>query len=66
MVVVTKYRDVFVTKNKEIIVVLSNPKEIALKNLLNLKGCMKDFDDGRNYKDIIGDVIIEKSNTNRK
>ena len=52
--------DVIVTKNNRIISVLINPKDRAFKDFMELEGCMKSFDDGKDYKEIIGDEIYKK------
>ena len=58
----SKTEDVYIKKNKEIISKLSNPKSRALEAFLELRGCLKDLDDGRDVKDIIGDEILRKNN----
>ena len=52
--------DVHVTKNKRVIAVISNPKAIAIQNFISLRGCLKPYDDGKPYKEIIGEEIAKK------
>ena len=47
--------DVYVTKHGKIISVLKCPEMVGIDDLLKLKGTLKKYDDGRNYKDIIRD-----------
>ena len=56
----SKTENVFITKNGEKVAVISNPNSMAFANFMNLYGCMKDFDDGRPYDDIIGEEIAKK------
>ena len=51
---------VYVTKNKEVIAVISNPKDKALEDFLALRGCLKNGDEGKDYKDLIIEGIMKK------
>ena len=52
--------NIAVTKYKKIISIFKKPKTTAIDRLLSLRGCLKEFDDGRLYEDIIGDAIMKK------
>ena len=52
---------VYITKNKRIVSVLTNPKIVALENFLKLEGCLAPYDDGRSYEEIIAEGIMKKS-----
>ena len=52
--------DVFVTKNNEVVAVLSNPDNNYYQTLIRLCGCLKDQDTGENYKDMIGEEIMRR------
>ena len=51
--------DVFITKNSKNTVVLVNAQELALLRLISLGGCLKQYDDGRDYKEMIADFLYE-------
>lgn len=52
--------DICVTKNGKVIGVLSNPDDSYFKALSRLSGCLKDVDNGTDYKEIIGEEIMKK------
>lgn len=52
--------DIYVTKNKEVIAVISNPKTKAISDFLTLEGCLKERDDGSSYRDLIAEGIMQK------
>lgn len=49
--------DVYVTKNGKVITVLTSPETVGIDNLLKLEGVLKDYDDGRDYKEIIREGV---------
>lgn len=52
-----KEEDIFVTRNKKIIAVISKPFD-GIKELLSLAGCLKEYDTGEDYDQLIhGDYI---------
>lgn len=51
---------VYITKNKNVIAVLKNPRDEAFKDFFKLSGSLKEYDDGRDYKDIVGDEVMKK------
>ena len=56
----SKTENVYITKNGETVAVLSDPSSIAFNNFMNLYGCMKDNDENKSYKDMIGEEIAKK------
>lgn len=52
--------DVYVTKNKKVIAVISNPNQKAIDRFLKLEGCLKPYDDGAKYEDMIGEEIMKR------
>ena len=52
--------DVYVTKNNKVISVLVDPKTKAMEEFLKCGGILKEFDEGRDYKEVIGDMIMER------
>ena len=52
--------DVQITNNGEVVAVLSSPDKQYCQTLLDLCGCLKDDDNGDDYKDIIGEEILRK------
>ena len=44
--------------------ITSVEREKAFEDFLKLRGFLKEVDDGRSYKDIIGDAILEKNGIN--
>lgn len=52
--------EVLITKNGEIVAVLSNPDDKYYQTLIKLCGCLKDADSGENYKDMIGEEIMKR------
>ncbi|MCQ2772158.1 MAG: type II toxin-antitoxin system Phd/YefM family antitoxin [Bacilli bacterium] len=51
--------DVYVTKNGKVVTVLTCPEDRALKEFLSLKGCLKNFDDGKPHKESLAETIEE-------
>ena len=60
----SEQEDIYVTKNKKVIAVISNPGKSSFDIFMSLQGFLKEFDDGRDYKDIIGEEIIKRTNCN--
>lgn len=52
--------DIYITCNDKVVAVLSNPSDRAFAKFMSLEGCMKDYDDGKEYDDIIGEEIVKK------
>lgn len=52
--------DVCITKNGEIVAVLSTPNNKYFQTLIKLCGCLKESDDGKEYDDIIGEEIMKR------
>ena len=53
--------DIYVTKNKKVIAVLSNPEDKALNNFLSLRGILKNGEtDNLDYDEIIGQEIMKR------
>ena len=52
--------DVQVTKNGTVVAVLSNPDNLYYEALYRLCGCLKDGDNGKDYKEMIGEEILKK------
>lgn len=51
--------DVYVTKNNQIVTVLTSPKKKALENLLSLEGVLQS--EGKNPSDLIAEEILSRS-----
>ena len=56
----SKSEDIYVTKNNEVIAVISNPKDKAYATFLSHYGCMANIDSGEEYKDMVGEEIMKK------
>lgn len=56
----SKTEDIYVTKNNKIITLLTNPEKKFTEGFLSLKGCMRDFDTGEDYDELIGKEILKK------
>lgn len=54
-------RDINITRNGEVVAVLSNPDREYYKTLTKLCGCLGE-DKGEDYEDIIGEEILKKYN----
>lgn len=52
--------DIQVTNNGIVVAVLSNPDKQYYDSLYKLCGCLKDYDDGKDYDEIIGEGILKK------
>ena len=52
--------EVHVTKNGEIVAVLSGPDSQYYQTLFRLCGCLKESDSGEDYKDMIGEEIMKR------
>ena len=52
--------DVHVTKNGEVVSILTSPDKEYYQKLVNLCGCLKEYDTGENYKDAIGEEIMRR------
>ena len=52
--------DIHITKNGDVVAVLSNPDKSYDKALCRLCGCLADGDDGKDYKEMIGEEILKK------
>ena len=56
-----KDEDVYITKNKKIIAILSNPKGKALDRFLSLKGILKTSEsESKTSDELVGEVIMTK------
>lgn len=49
-----------ITKNGEVVAVLSGPDSKYYEALTNLCGCLQKSDDGSNYEDLIGEEILRR------
>lgn len=56
----SKSEDVHVTKNGEVVAVLTNPDKDYYQILINLCGCLKEYDTGEDYQTIIGEEIMRR------
>ena len=54
------HEEVHVTKNGEVVAVLSSPDKSYYEALYRLCGCLKDVDNGKDYKEMIGEEILKK------
>ena len=52
--------EVRITKNGEVVAILSSPDVKYYETLMRLYGCLKDGDTGENYKDMIGEEIAKR------
>ena len=52
--------DIHITKNGNVVAVLSNPDKSYYKALYRLCGCLANGDDGKDYKEMIGEEILKK------
>lgn len=52
--------DVYITKNGEVVAVLSNPNSAFDRSLSRLCGCLKDYDTHEDYDEMIGEEIMKK------
>ena len=52
--------DVYVTKNKKVLVVISPAKKKAFEEFFELEGCLSDYDTGESYDDMIGSEVMDK------
>ena len=59
---ISRREPIYVTKNGVVVSMLSNPEEMAWEKFSMLKASLKRHDtDQRPWKDIVGDVVMEKS-----
>lgn len=52
--------DIHITKNGEVVAILTNPKDKYYEALVNLCGSLQEHDDGRDYDEIIGEEILRR------
>ncbi len=52
--------DVYVTKNKKILVVISPAEKKAFEEFFELEGCLSNYDTGENYDDMIAEEVMKK------
>ena len=52
--------DIQVTNNGVVVAVLSNPNKKYYQSLVELCGCLKEYDTGEDYDDLIGEEIMKK------
>ena len=52
--------EIEITKDDEVVAVLSNPDTKYYQSLERLNGCLKEGDTGEDYKDIIGEEIMRR------
>ncbi len=52
--------EICVTRNGEVVAVLSNPDTKYYQTLVRLCGCLNDDDNGENYKDMIGEEVMKR------
>ncbi len=55
-----KTEDVQITKNGDVVAVLANPNKNYYESLLKLCGCLKEYDSGEDYDEMIGEGILKK------
>ena len=53
--------DIHITKNKEVVAILKSPNKNFYEALNRLAGCLKEFDTGEDYKDMIGEEIMKRN-----
>ena len=51
---------IHITRNGETVAILSNPDNEYYQTLVNLCGSLKDYDNGEDYKELIGEEIMKK------
>ena len=56
----SKTEDIYVLKDKDNVFLLTNPKKKATEHFLSLKGCMKEYDTGDDYDDLIGQEVMKR------
>lgn len=56
----SKNEDIYITRNNKIISVLCDPQTKAIDDFLALRGCLKEYDDGRPYDELLSEAIEEK------
>ena len=56
----SEIEDIHITKNGEVVAILTSPNKDYYQKLSNLYGCLKDCDTVEDYKDVIGEEIIKK------
>ena len=56
----SRKHDIAITKNGEVVAILSDPDNSYYQSLIKLYGCLKDIDSKESYEDIIGDEILSK------
>lgn len=54
--------DIFISKNGKVIGCLSSSTDKGMKKLIELGGCLKDYDDGKDYDAIILEEMKKKWN----
>ena len=52
--------EIQITKNGEVVAILSNPKSKSYQALFDLVGCLKESDTGEDYNDVIGEEIMKR------
>ena len=52
--------EINVTKNGEVVAILSNPDAKYYQTLVKLCGCLSDGDTGEDYDDMIGEEIMRR------
>lgn len=52
--------DVYITKNNKVVSILTSPRDKSFNDFLKLEGCLKKYDNGKDYNDIIGEEILSK------
>ena len=52
--------DIFITKNGEVVAVLSNPDEAYYRKLTKLYGCLNDNNPNQTYEEMIGEEIMRR------
>ena len=52
--------EVEITKNGDVVAVLSGPDSQYYDTLIRLCGCLAEGDDGSDYKDMIGEEIMRR------
>lgn len=58
--ILSQSEDVHITKNNKVVAILCDPQAKAIDEFLALRGCLKKYDDGKSYQEMIGEVITEK------
>ena len=52
--------EIYITKNGEVVAVLSNPDDKYYESLVRLCGCLKNVDSGKDYDQMIGEEIMKR------